>query len=72
MHANARNSPKLQALKNACTKSHKHERQEGGLSTPTRCSKMTIRTTRQRLKLGDTRAQAEKAQVRRMTLVPYS
>jgi hypothetical protein len=30
MHANARNSPKLQALKNACTKSHKHERQEGG------------------------------------------
>jgi hypothetical protein len=49
---------KASGTQNACTKSHKHERQEGGLSTPTRCSKMTIRTTRQRLK-PDTRAQAE-------------
>jgi hypothetical protein len=56
MHANARNSPKASGTKTHA-QSHTNTRGGAGLSTPTRCSKMTIRTTRQRGN-ADTRAQA--------------
>jgi hypothetical protein len=53
MHANARNSPKASGTSKHA-QSHTNTRGGGGPMTPTRCSKMTIRTTRQRLKLCET------------------
>jgi hypothetical protein len=72
MHANARNSPKASGTQNACTKSHKHERQEGGPIDADTLFQDDDPHHQAAAETLQTRVPRQKAQVRRMTLVPYS
>jgi hypothetical protein len=65
----AKLTQKLQALKNACTKSHKHERQEGG---PIDADTLFQDDDPHHQAAAEMQRHAprQKAQVRRMTLVP--